>query len=318
MKQVRVEAFGGVDQLHVVDAPEPVPGPGEVVLAVEACGVNYADLMQREGMYLGGPKPPYTPGVEAAGTVVAHGPGVAAPALGARVVVLGKGGLQAERAAVPAERCVGVPAALDAVRAAAFPVTFLTAYHALTTVGRATAGEVVVIHAAGGGVGTAAVQLAKQLGLRVVATASTEAKRARVKALGADVVVGYDGFEDAVRALGGASLILESVGGEITKRSLAVLSPLGRLVIYGVAGKDARPIDPIKLLFKSQAVLGLHLDAIVARPDLLRPSLSRLLADVTAGTLSIEVGATFPLSDVRLAHSHIASRQSYGKVVLLP
>jgi NADPH2:quinone reductase len=318
VKQVRVAAFGGVDQLHVVDAPEPVPGPGELVLAVEACGVNYADLMQREGMYLGGPVPPYAPGVEAAGTVVAHGAGVTAPPIGTRVVVVGNGGLQAERAAVPADRCIAVPAALDAVRAAAFPVTFLTAYHALTTVGRAVAGEVAVIHAAGGGVGTAAVQLAKQLGLRVVATASTADKRARVAALGADVVVDYDGFEDAVRALGGAHLILESVGGEVFKRSLAVLAPLGRVVVYGVATKDARPIDPIKLLFKSHAVLGLHLNAIVARPDLLRPSLARLLADVTSGALSIEVGATFPLADVRRAHDHIASRQSYGKTLLLP
>lgn len=330
MKQVWIEGFGDVSHVHVREVAEPVAGEGEVVVAIAACSVNYADLMQRDGLYVGGPRPPFPPGAEAAGTVIACGPGVTAAAsiaeaprvtplaVGTRVMVTARGGLQAERAAVRAASCVPIPAPLGFSEAAAFPVSFLTAYHALTTVAHAAAGELVVIHAAGGGVGTAAVQIAKLLGLRVVATASTEDKRARVRALGADHVVGYDAFEATVRELGGAAVILESIGGEVLRQSLSVLAPLGRLVVFGVSGRDPRPIDSVKLLFRSQAVLGLHLDAIFARPDLLGPSVEWLLARVVDGRLAVQVHHTLPLADVRRAHELLASRESYGKIVLLP
>jgi NADPH2:quinone reductase len=309
MKQIIVDAFGDPSHLQLVEAPEPV---GEVVVAVKAAGVNYADLMQREGMYLGGPKPPFVPGAEAAGVVVSG----KLPA-GTRVMLTAKGGCYAERIAVRASQCVPLPDAIDFVHGAAFPVTFLTAYHALTTVAHAQAGETVVIHAAAGGVGTAAVQIAKLLGLHVIATASSEDKRAKVRALGADVVVDYDGFEAAARDAGGAAIVLESIGGEIFKNSLAALKPLGRLVVFGVATKDAKPIDPLKLLFGSRAVMGLHLDAIFSQPALLAASLATLLDHVVAGRLSITVGHTLPRADARAAHALVASRSSYGKVVLL-
>lgn len=318
MKQVWIEGTGDVSHVHVRDVGEPVAAAGEVVVAIAACSVNYADLMQRDGLYVGGPTPPFAPGAEAAGTVIACGPGVSTPAIGTRVMVTARGGLQAERAVVRAASCMAIPDQVGFAEAAAFPVSFLTAYHALTTCARAAAGEVVVIHAAGGGVGTAAVQIAKLLGLQVVATASTEDKRARVRALGADHVVGYDAFEEPVRALGGAAIVLESIGGEILRRSLSVLMPLGRLVVFGVSGRDPRPLDPVKLLFRSQAVIGLHLDAIFARPDLLGASVEWLLARVLDGRLAIQVGHALPLADVRRAHELLASRESYGKIVLLP
>lgn len=302
MKHVIVDAFG--EPLRLVDAAEP---EGEVVVDVKAAGVNYADLMQREGMYLGGPKPPFVPGGEAAGVVVRG----ALPA-GTRVMLTAKGGCYAERIAVRAAQCVPLPDAIDFVHGAAFPITFLTAYHVLVTVARAQPGETVLIHAAAGGVGTAAVQIAKLLGLRVVATASTEDKRARVAALGADVVVDYDAIE------GSFDIVLESVGGEVFRKSLAVLKPLGRLVLYGIATKDARPIDPIKLLFGSRAVMGFHLDAIFSQRELLASSLRTLVEHVVAGRLAITVGHTFPLSDAQAAYELIASRKSFGKVVLVP
>jgi NADPH2:quinone reductase len=310
MKQIVVTAFGDSSQLQLVDAPEPT---GEVIVQVRAAGLNYADLMQREGMYLGGPKPPYVPGVEAAGVVV----GGALPA-GTRVMVVTGGGCYAERVAVRAHQCVPLPAELDFVHGAAFPVTFLTAYHALVTVARAAPGEHVLVHAAGGGVGTAAVQIAKLLGLRVIATASTEDKRARVRALGADVVVDYADFEAATRAEGGAAIVLESIGGDVFRKSLAVLQPLGRVVLYGIATKQGVPIDPLKLLFGSRAVMGFHLDAIVARRDLLASSLQLLVDHVRAGRLAITVGHTFPLAEARAAHDLVANRASFGKVVLVP
>ncbi|MBA3455283.1 MAG: NADPH:quinone oxidoreductase family protein [Deltaproteobacteria bacterium] len=318
MKQVRIEGFGDVSQVHVREVAEPAAGEGEVVIAIAACSVNYADLMQREGLYVGGPTPPFAPGAEAAGTVLAVGPGVTALAVGTRIMVTARGGLQAERAVVPVASCVPIPDGLTFTQAAAFPVSFLTAFHALTTVGRAVAGELVLIHAAAGGAGTAAVQIAKLLGLRVVATASTEDKRALARSLGADHAVDYDGFETTVRELGGAAIILESIGGEILRRSLSVLAPLGRLVVFGVSSRDPRPVDTVKLLFRSHAVLGLHLDAIFARPELLLPSLDWLLARVVDGRLAIQVGHTLPLADVRHAHELLASRQSHGKVVLVP
>ncbi len=318
MRSVIVRAFGEVSQLELVDVDEPRAAPGEVIVELAACGVNYSDLAQRAGDYIGGPTPPFVPGSEAAGTVRALGPGVSSPMVGARVIVIGRGGLQAERAAVPATSCIALPAALSFSEGAAFPVAFLTAYHALVTVARAAPGELVVIHAAAGGVGSAAVQIAKLLGLRVLATASTEAKRARVLALGADAVTGYDAFDAAARELGGAAVVLESVGGDIFRRSLASLAPLGRLVVFGVSSKQARPVDSVKLLFKSRAVLGLHLDAIFTRRDLLDSSLAWLLERVVSGSLLVQIGRTFPLAEVRAAHDWIASRQSHGKIVLVP
>jgi NADPH:quinone reductase len=313
VRQIRVRAFGGIDQLELADVAVPVPAAGEVIVDAHAWGVNYADLVQREGLYVGGPTPPFVPGAEAAGIVVAHGSGVHAPALGARVVVVGRG-LQAERVTVPANHCIPWPAELDVTAGAAFAVSYLTAYHALVTVARAREGELVLIHAAAGGFGTAAVQIAKRLGLRVVATASSDAKRARVSALGADVVVGYEDFESAAR---GAAIVLESIGGDVFRKSLAILAPLGRLVTIGATGGEARPIDALKLIYRSHAVLGLHLDAILARPDLLAPSLAWLLPRLVTGELVVQVGRTMPLADVRQAHELLASRGSYGKLVLV-
>jgi NADPH2:quinone reductase len=317
MKQVRVEQFGDVAQLRVVDAPEPVPGAGELVVEIAAAGVGYADLLQREGVYVGGPRPPFVPGSEAAGTVVAHGDGVTAPPLGARVLVIARGGLHAERAAVPAASCLALPAPLDFTTGAAFGISYLTAYHALTTVAHARAGELVVIHAAAGGLGTAAVQLARLLGLTVIATASTEDKRARVRALGAELVVDYDGWQAAVRDRGGAAIVLDSIGGDILRKSLAILAPLGRLVLVGLSSKQAPPLDSLKLIYRSRAVLGLHLDAILGRPDLLVPSLAELTGYLERGELAVQVGQTFPLAEVARAHELLANRGNYGKLVLV-
>ena len=313
VRRVEVASFGGVDKLRVADAAEPAPAAGEVVVDAHAWGVNYADLVQREGLYVGGPTPPFVPGAEAAGVVVAHGTGAIAPAIGARVIAVGRG-LQAERVAVPAGCCVELPAGVDEVTGAAFAVSYLTAYHALVTVAHAHAGETVLIHAAAGGFGTAAVQIARRLGLRVVATASSEDKRARVRALGADTVVGYDAFEAAAR---GAAIVLDSIGGDVLRRSLAILAPLGRLVTIGATSGDARPIDALKLVYRSHAVLGVHHDAVLRRPDQLASSLAWLLPRVAAGELVPQIGCTMPLADVARAHALLASRASYGKIVLI-
>jgi NADPH2:quinone reductase len=318
---VRVKAFGGVDQLEIIETPDPMPGRDELLVQVKACGLNYSDLMQREGLYPGGPKPPYLAGAEAAGIVKAHGPGVITPSLGSRVAAIAPNGMHAGLVVVQSTSCLLLPESLSFPEGAAFPIQYLTAYHTLTTVAHAVAGETVLIHAAAGGVGTAAVQIAKLLGLQVIATASTAEKRARVLALGADVAIDYDEFESVCRqttAGRGADVILETVGGEVFRRSLALLAPLGRLVLIGIAGKQPQRFDTVRLLFRSQAVMGFHLSAVLSRSQLLAHSLARLLAWFGEGRLKIQIGHTLPLSEIRQAHELLASRNSYGKIVLIP
>ncbi|HYO64062.1 MAG TPA: zinc-binding dehydrogenase, partial [Pyrinomonadaceae bacterium] len=228
---------------------------------------------------------------------------------------------QADYVVADADACLPLPGALTFAEGAAFPVQYLTAYHALVTVARAAAGETVLIHAAGGGVGTAAVQVARLLGLRVVGTASTPEKRARVLELGAHLAVGYEDFERAAREFTrgrGPDVILETPGGDVMRRDLLLLPPLGRLVLVGLASRHAPPLDALKLLFRSQAVLGFHLDSIVSRRELMRASLARLFGWLAEGALKIQVGHTFPLAEVRAAHELLAGRRSYGKIVLLP
>ncbi len=318
MKAVEVRAFGGPEHLHWVDAATPRPGDGEALLRVAACGLNHADLLMREGDYLGGPRPPFRPGMEAAGVVEAVGP-TAGLEIGTRVATVATHGLQATHLAVPAAACVPLPDVLTWEQAAALPVTHLTAYHALTTVARAQPGEVVLIHGAAGGVGTAAVGIARRLGLRVAATASTADKRERVRELGAELAVPYDGFERAVRELTGGrgpDVVLEMIGGDVMRRSLRLLPPLGRLVLIGMVSRRALPIDSVQLLFRSQAVLGFHLRALLGRDDLIAISLERILGWIAAGELSVEVGEVLPLEEIRRAHELLAGRRVQGKIVL--
>jgi len=311
MRAVRVKGFGDVDQLELVELPDPEPQAGQVRIRIKASGLNYADVMQRAGLYPGGPKPPFISGLEAAGVVEA---GEGLP-VGARVMAVSAGGCHAERLCVSAAACMPVPDSMSFIEAAAFPVQYLTAYHALTTVGRAIQGETVLIHAAAGGVGTAAVQIAKLLGLRVIGTASSEEKRARVLKLGADEAFSYDEFDQKLSGKNAPALILEGVGGDVFRRSLAILPSLGRLVVYGAASKEVQPIDTLKLLFRSQGVFGLHLNAIFERPNLMRESVKRLFEWIGQARLKMQVGHVLPLAQIREAHELISSRKSYGKIV---
>jgi NADPH:quinone reductase len=314
MKAVRVKGFGGVDQLEFVELPDPEPERDYVRIRVEAAGLNYADVMQRQGLYPGGPKPPFVPGLEAAGVVEA---GERLPA-GSRVMALSPEGCHAERLCVLAGACIPFPEKMSFVEAAAFPVQYLTAYHALTTVGRAVPGETVLIHAAAGGVGTAAVQIAKLLGLRVVGTASSDEKRQKVLELGADEALSYEEFDKKLSGRAAPALILEAVGGDVFRRSLAILPSLGRLVVFGAASKEVQTIDTLRLLFRSQAVLGLHLSAIFERPQLVHDSVVRLFGWIEEDKLKMQVGHVLPLAQIREAHELIESRKSYGKIVLKP
>ncbi|EEF61900.1 quinone oxidoreductase family protein [Pedosphaera parvula] len=319
MKTAQVIGFGGVDRIQIIDVPAPKPGIGEVLIRIKACGLNGSDILQREGIYPGGPKPPFFPGSEAAGIVEMHGSGVNGPPIGTAVTFLTSGGAHAEFATVKADSCIPLPETLTFVEGAAFPVHYLTAYHALTTVAHAKPGETVVIHAAAGGLGTAAVQIARILGLKILATASTPEKRRRVVELGADLAVDYSDFESACRDLtggNGPALILDSIGGDIFRRSLALLPPLGRLVVMSISSNETPKIDAASLLFRSKSVSGIHLSALLTQRELIRRSLEELMNWIGAGKIRIQVGHTLPLASLREAHTLLASRKSYGKIVL--
>src|SRR5262245_55812526 len=321
MKTARVDTFGGPDVLKVVDRPTPEPGEREVLVRVAACGVNYSDLLQREGLYPGGPKPPFFPGVEAAGIVEALGPSTSAVPLGSRVACVARSGAHAEFLRVPSEGCIRLPDGVSCVEGAGLLIQYLTAYHAVRTAGRARDGETILVHAAGGGVGTAAVQIARLFGLRVIGTASTAEKCERIVQLGADRAVVYSEFEGVVREMTdgrGPDLILDTVGGDVMRRSLLLLPPFGRLIVAGVASREAPAIDGLKLMFRSQTLIGFHLNAIFQQQDLLRKSTRMILDWVGSGRIKVQIGHTLPLADIRKAHELLASRKSYGKVILLP
>jgi NADPH2:quinone reductase len=321
VKAVWVESFGGVEALRVAERPQPEPGPGEVRLDVRACGVNFADLLQRQGSYPGGPRPPFTPGLEAAGVVEAVGPDTSAPEVGTRVVALAPGGLQAERAVVRSGACWAWPEALSFEQGAAFPVSYLTAYAALALVARAEKGEIVLVHAAAGALGRAAVRVARCLGLTVVGTASTAEKRALALAAGAHHVADYEEFPKVLREVGGgrgADVVVDGVAGPLLSRTLASLAPLGRHVVVGFSGGAPPPIDAGALLFRSRGVLGFHLDALARRQEAVAAAARRLLAWIEEGSLAVEAAHRLRLDEVGRAHELLATRANLGKVVLVP
>jgi NADPH2:quinone reductase len=322
MKAIEVTAFGDSDVLEVTEREAPEPGPGEVRIDVKAAGINFADIMQRRGHYHGGPEPPYVPGLEVAGVVDETGEGVGREP-GDRVVSMVDTGGYADYALADAMGLLDVPGEMSFEEAAGFPVQFLTAHNCLHEWGQLEEGESVLIHAAAGGVGTAAVQLAREAGAEVFGTASTAEKLEKAASLGCDHPINYaeTDFVEAVRAETdyGVDLVLDGIGGETTDRSLDALKEFGRMVSYGAA--SGRPGEPPtdKLLFGNKQVRGYHLGrAINRKPTKVMgaiPELTELLAE---GVLAVQVGETFPLEAAADAHEHIESRQSTGKVVVVP
>lgn len=322
MKAIRIHETGGPEVMHLEEIEKPVPQAGEVLIQVAAAGINYADLAQRQGTYLTRTRVPLTPGLEVAGTVVELGPGVTEPAVGTRVAAFGNGGY-AEYATAPAAMVLPLPPELDFVRAAAFPVQGITAYQLLHDSARLEAGESVLVHAAAGGVGTLAVQLARLLGAgKVLGTASSAEKLELIRRLGADAAFDYTTetwVEQVKQATGGkgADIILEMVGGEISQQSLRCLAAYGRMVIYGAASGQAAQFTGVQLMYKNQAIIGYWLSAQMGRPDRIAQAARALMQYLAAGQLEIVVGQTFPLAEAAAAHRAIAERGTTGKVVLL-
>lgn len=323
MKAIEVTEYGDSDRLEFVDRDLPEPGPGEVRLEVEAAGINFADVMQRRGVYPGGPEAPYVPGLEAAGTIDATGEGVGLDE-GDRVVGMLNGGGYAEYVTADAQMLFPIPDGMSFEEAAGFPVQYLTAHSCLFEWGELEEDETVLIQAAAGGVGTAAVQLASNAGAEVFGTASTEEKLDLAADLGCDHPINYTetDFREVVDEETdgeGVDLVLESVGDDVFERSLDAMAHFGRMVTYGVASGVPASAENRRLLFENKTVKGFHLgQASYHDPSKIMKAVPELTQGLTSGGLEIVLGESFALEDAAEAHQYIEDRKSSGKVLLKP
>lgn len=325
MKAVQLNRFGGPDVLDIVDTPTPVAGPGEVLVRVRAAGVNFFEVLMRADRYAVTPDLPMIMGVEAAGVVEAQGDGVAAPPIGTRVAVplfaAGRGGGHAEYAAIDAASAVPLPDGLPFEDACALMVQGLTALH-LVRRGRPE-GRTVLVTAAAGGVGSLLVQLAKRAGARrVIAAASSPAKRDLALALGADAGidshgVGWDAALRAATEGQGVDLAYDIVGGALTKACLDGLAPGGELVFGALGRFDLGTAALEGMLAGNQSLRGFALLPLLT-PANLKPDLEELFALAACGTLTVVKGGRYPLAAAAEAHRALESRTTTGKVVLLP
>ncbi len=323
MKAVRIHQFGGPEVLRWEEVPDPPVGPADVLVRVAAAGVNFSDTMRRAGVYNPELPLPHAEGVEAAGTVERVGAEVRGIEPGDRVVTMLGQRCQAELVAAPAPLVYPIPPGLGLEAAGALPLAGLTAYHLLRTRAQIRAGEAVLIHAAASGVGTLAVQLARHWGARVFATASTDAKLALARQLGADETINYarENFVTAVLARTdnrGVDVVLECVGGEVLAQSAKALVPGGRLLIYGRASGESGAVAGDLVLTRNLSVLGLHLGRRPWRADMHREAFGELLELAASDRLKPVVDRTFRMADVAEAHAYVAARRTAGKLLLVP
>ena len=323
MKAIVFAQTGGPEVLTLADVPKPEVRPGMVLMRVHAIGVNFADTRFRQGTYVVKPKLPDTPGMEAAGVVEAVGDGVTGVRPGARVAAFTVKSY-AEYCQAPESMIVPLPDAVSFEQGAAFPIQVLTAYHMLHTADSTGPGRVVLVHSAAGGVGRAAVQLAKAAGARVFGTVSSDAKAALVREHGADGVINYatEKFADEVLRLTdgrGADLILDAVGKPTFEEGLRCLAPFGHLILYGRAGGPTDPLNVATLSPKSLKVSGFMVPTVTRNfPDKTRQSAEACFALMREGRLRLHIGKTFPLAAAADAHRFLESRQSTGKLILIP
>ena len=324
MKAIVAEELGEPEVLRYVDVERPAPRGWEVLIEVEAAGINYADTMRRRDKYLTRQRFPFTPGSEVAGTVVEVGEGVENASEGDRVVSLIDSGGYADFAVAPAASLIPVPQNLGFDEAAAVPLQGLTAYHVIKTSGALKPGESVLVHAAAGGVGSLAVQMAKLLGAgRVIATAGSPEKLDLALSLGADVLIDYTEEDWPERVLEatdgeGADVILEMVGADFPEKNLRCLATFGRMVVFGAASGDRGSLVPGALMNGCQSVVGFWLVPITQRPDLLVPSLEEVLGWIASGDLTLTIGAKYPLEKAAEAHADLEGRKTTGKLILNP
>ena len=324
MKAIVIDKPGGPESLVLRDVPVPAPGRGEVRVRVHASAINRADLLQRMGHYPAPPDVPADiPGIELAGEVDALGEGARELAVGDRVFGLVGGGAYAEHVVAHERTLAKMPAGLSFTDAAAIPEAFITAYDAMVTQARLAAGETVVVHAAGSGVGTAAVQIARAIGATSIGTSRTEDKLARARELGMHhgVTVPSGKFANEVRALTdarGADVVLELVGGAYVPEDLACLAPRGRLILVGLLAGPRAEVDLGTILRKRLEITGTVLRSRPLEEKIaVTAAFARHVVPLVArGDFRAIVDRTFPLARACDAHTYVAENTGFGKVVL--
>lgn len=337
MRQVAITRHGAPEVLQVLERDDPEPGPGEVRIRVRAAGVNFSDVLARMGLYRDAPPLPAVVGYEVAGVVDAAGEDVTVVGIGERVTALIPFGGYSDCVVCPAHRVFPTPTTLSDTEAAAVPVTYLTAALALYRLANVTAGETVLVHNAGGGVGTAAIQLAMLRRATVIGTASGS-KHMALRGFGVEHLIDYRhaNVEREVRQLTrgrGVDVVLDPLGAESFAASYRMLAPLGRLVVYGMSAaapglrrnmfKAVRAwwrvprFKPLSLLSRNRSVMGLHLGHLWSEHTRIEPLVRLLLEEFRAGRLKPVIARTFPLEQAAEAHRFIQSRANIGKVILV-
>ncbi|MFI5322319.1 MAG: zinc-binding alcohol dehydrogenase family protein [Thermodesulfobacteriota bacterium] len=335
MKAIVLRKNGGPRVLGVEEVKEPLPGKGEVVVSVSFAGVNYAEILSRKGIYGWAPKKPYIPGMECSGVIEKVGEGVDPLRIGETVMVGTKYGSYAEKIVVPARNAVPAIDGFTMEESASFLVNYMTAWVALFKMAKARSGEKVLVTAAAGGVGTAAIQLASRSSCEVYGMAGSLEKVELIKSLGAAGGFNYrerECFTRLIEATGGVDVVIEMVGGEVFRRSLDSLNPFGRMVITGFASLDLKRWSPLSWLKtwkdiprvdagtmaqRSIAVMSSHLGYLLDRePDRMTDIYEELRGFVTEHGIEPVVSRVFELEEAGSAHEYVESRKSFGKVLL--
>lgn len=322
MKAAVIYENGGPDVLRYEDVPDPECPDGCVVIEAEAISIEGGDLLARAAS----PPPavPHIVGYLSAGSIVEVGAGAGERAVGERVVTLSAAGSHAARRAVPAAVAWPIPDGLDAAEAACVPVAFGTAQECLFTAGNLSEGQTVLVHAGAGGVGMAAIQLAKQAGATVLSTASSDEKLERLKELGLDHGINYatESFVERMRELTdsrGVDLVIDSVGGQNLVDSIDALAYRGTLVSVGMAARGGSAVEAFSLWAKNNTLRGVYLAAALgAEYERVHAMIAGLLDRVASGELRVEIDRTFPLAEAAAAHEYLEGRNAFGRVVMAP
>ena len=321
MRAIVVTRAGGPEVLEARDEPDPQPGPGQVLVELEAAGVNFRDIYEREGVGGYTNEPPFVAGAEGAGTVTAVGDGVTELSVGERVAWSNAPGSYAERVVVDAAAAVPVPDGVSTEVAAAALLQGMTAHYLAVDTYPVKSGDPVIVHAAAGGVGLLLTQIVRLRGGRVIATTSSAEKAELAKGAGADHVIGYDGFAERARELcgGGVAAVYDGIGQSTFDESLSALRPRGYMVLYGAGGGPVPPVDPQRLnaagsLFLTRPSLPHY---VATRHELLHRA-REVFGWIADGRLDVRIGARYPLDQGRQAQEDLAARKTTGKLLLTP
>lgn len=323
MRAVVCSQFAPLDRLTIEELPDPSPGPGRVVVAVRAAGVNYVDALFVQGLYQVKPPLPFTPGGEVAGEVAAVGEGVEAPAIGDRVLAMSWLGGYSSHVEVPAAAVVPIPEALTFGQAAALVQSYGTMLFALTRRTHVRPGEWVLVLGAGGGIGLAAIDVARHLGANVIAAASSEAKLALAVAAGATATIAYETEDLKVRARelsgGGVDVVVDPVGDRFADPALRSLGWMGRYLVIGFAGGKIPELRANQALLNNRTIVGVDWGAWTMRdPDGNRALLGELMEMAGSGAVSPVEPVAYPLDDVVTVLADLQNRRIAGKAVLVP